>query len=76
MWEKMKRPSNPQFSLRLEPAERARWQEVCEADGFRSLGTWLKTLARRRAGEWGAEKARRLAEDERGPLSAARPPSA
>lgn len=41
-------PSNPAFSFRVDPAEKELFQAAAEADGFNSLGTWVKWLCRRR----------------------------
>ena len=43
-------PSHPKFCLRLSPEERAVFELAAATDGKRSLGTWLKMLARERIG--------------------------
>ena len=45
---KLKIPSNPIFPLWLSPEEKARFQAAAARDGYKSMGTWLKQLARDR----------------------------
>lgn len=40
---------SPVTTLRLKPEEKERFIKAANADGFKSLGTWLKHLARDRA---------------------------
>ena len=47
----LKVPSHPLFCIRLSPEEKAYLQEAAEAEGFKSLSTWIKHTVRRRA-EW------------------------
>jgi hypothetical protein len=42
-------PSNPIMTMRISNKEKAEFQYAAKADGYRSLGTWLKVIARRRA---------------------------
>jgi hypothetical protein len=49
-------PSHPKFCFRLSPEERAIFERAALEDGKKSLGTWLKMLARERA-----ERQKRLA---------------
>jgi catechol-2,3-dioxygenase len=42
---------SPHISLRLSPEEKALFREAVLADGKKSLGTWLKHLARQRVEE-------------------------
>ena len=49
-------PSHPKFCFRLSPEERAVFEMSAKADGKKSLGTWLKMLARERV-----ERQKRLA---------------
>ena len=48
--------SHPKFCFRLSPEERAVFEMSAKADGKKSLGTWLKMLARERV-----ERQKRLA---------------
>ncbi|WP_006786532.1 hypothetical protein [Thiorhodospira sibirica] len=43
--------SHPATCLRLSPEEKALFREAVLADGKKSLGTWLKHLARQRVEE-------------------------
>lgn len=42
---------SPHISIRLSPEEKALFREAVLADGKKSLGTWLKHLARQRVEE-------------------------
>lgn len=40
--------SHPLFSIRIEEGEKQRFLVAASKDGFKSLGSWLKWLARER----------------------------
>jgi predicted HicB family RNase H-like nuclease len=40
-----KNPASERFEIRCTPEQKERWQQSSEKAGFRSLATWLKTLA-------------------------------
>lgn len=44
-------PSNPIMTMRISAEEKAEFQYATKADGYKSLGTWLKVVARRRCME-------------------------
>ncbi|MDN2481655.1 hypothetical protein [Vibrio agarivorans] len=46
---------SPVTTMRMKPEEKARFLRAAEADGFKSLGTWLKHLARDRADKLNVE---------------------
>jgi hypothetical protein len=41
-------PGHPVIGIRLSLEEKARFKEAAAADGKKSLGTWMKALARKR----------------------------
>ena len=43
--------SNKPFCFRCDPEEIEHWRGVAEAEGFNSLGTWIKAVCRARA-DW------------------------
>lgn len=55
-------PSHPKFCFRLSHDERAIFEQAAKADGKKSLGTWLKMLARARVAQH--KGAQHLKEDE------------
>ena len=56
---------SPHISMRLAPEEKALFLRALEADGKKSLSTWLKHLARQRVAELQEEGA--LSTEEKAP---------
>lgn len=53
---KKKTRTSKQVNFRAWEASVAYWKEAAETDGFKTIGSWLKWLANKRAGEVFADR--------------------